>query len=262
MIENVVAGYVFYMADFDKKENMVKFKTINVNPFKCVASHKDFAVLVQNVLTYRELIDINAQLNKYDSKELKFETLTDRELEDKAILTRKRTLVETFQRELITEIPKKYENVKVTEYPKTVLLLAGYVKNIIPAFPVEKIKTLANNTFKELADNGKADLTEDFCKEVAQLLKDYYSPMYSTDKDSIFKKWVLNFDIKGIRQLLLTCGFAPAFKDGRFTYEPKTDDEIRKNVAHALLRRMQKDVAECDKKPAGKTKKDKAPAKN
>lgn len=243
---NNVVGYKLYRTIYKKKENLVTSDYVEVNCFKCVANHTDFAILVQSIITHRELIDINSAIDKLEELAIQNFGLDDEEQTKLDILYARRKVAESIKSDLI--IPDSYKEVSISNYPQNVILLANWISGVIPQFPVEKIKTLVNNVTKSLVDNGKADINDNTVKEVADLLKDFYAPIYNTNKDSIFKKWILKFDLIGIRQLILASGIVAKLESGKFTYVLKSDDEIRKNVAHALLRRMQKDNAEIDKK--------------
>ena len=249
---DIVTGYKFYKTHFDKKENLISLKPVEFNLFKCVANHKDFATLVQNLVTSRELITLNSKIATLEKKQLQEFTLSENDENKLKEYRLKKQLADSFKESLIEDIPVSYKDKKITEYPPIVILLANWIDNIIPKFPVDKIKTLINKTISNLVDNGKIEIDDSFCKEVADLLKDFYSKMYSTNKDSIFKKWILKFDLVGIRKMLLACGLDAKVVNGEFTYTMKSTEECQLIVAHALLRRMQKDNAEVDDKTTEK----------
>lgn len=239
---NAVTGYAFARTKHDKKENAIVIDTINFAPFKNVADHANFCVLVQNVVTYRELVTLRSTIAKLEELEIQNFGLDEKQSEQLSVARLKLELATKISDSL--EIPDSWKNKHISEYPASVLLLANWIDGIIPQFPIEKIKTLSSIVTSELVENGKVDMSEDFIKEVADLLKDFYAPIYNTVKDSIFKKWTLKFDLKGVRQLLLSCGLVTQVNNGKFEYGLVNDEKIRQNVAHALLRRMQKDNAD------------------
>lgn len=254
---DVVIGYKFVKTKFNKKENSIKVEFITVDEskdiqlFKCVANHQDFATLVQAVITHREKTSLNSAVESLKQEKMDNLGLLDDDKQEK--LSRLEKQLELSKNVFSSlNIPSSYKEKHISEYPHQVLLLANYIDGIIPKFPVSKIKTLVTSIISELIETGKTDISDDKCKEVSALLKEYYAPIYNTNKDSIFKKWKLTFDLRSIRQIILSSGLTDCVKNGKFTYTTATEEKIRKKVAHALLRRMQKDNAEIDKKETKK----------
>ena len=240
-----VTGYQIYRTTFKKKENLVTTEPTEINVFKCVAGHKDYVTLVQAVVTYRELIDINSSISRLEEKQLQEFALDEKDTDSLRVLYARKQCAEKLQEKL--EIPVSFANRKITEYPQNVLLLANWIDGVIPQFPVEKIKTLVAIVTNAIINTGVINIDDELVANVKDVLDGFYKQTYSTVKDSIFKKWILKFDLVGIRQLILSCGIVAKLETGAFKYVPKSDDDIRKNVTHALLRRMQKDNAESDK---------------
>lgn len=240
---DVVVGYRIAKTKHDKKENAIVLSFSEFNVFKCVADHKVYTNMVQAVVTSREMTTLNSNINKLETKMIEnLGFLEEKEKEKLAVYRSQLALAtKTFEQ---LEIPEVWKNKHISEYPQQVLLLANWVDGIIPNFSVSKIKTLVTTVISELVETGKTDISDEKVKEVSKLLKETYAPIYDTKKDAIFKKWALKFDIKAIRQLILASGLTDCVKDGKFTYTTATEEKIKHNVAHALLRRMQKDNAQ------------------
>ena len=250
--EGRIEKVVYYTSRYDKKDNTVKVVVIDeFNIFKCTADHLASATLIQNVVSSRELSELNKTIIDLEEKELMEFGLSD---EDNFKLNIARVRKDIISKVLEgLAIPTAYQNKPVTAYPQNELLVANWLGGKYPKFEIEKLKTLMVECGRKFINDGELKVDEVVTKDVKDAFNNTIAKIYSTVKDSIHKKWNCEFTAKNIREIIWSCGTRVAVVNGSFDYQLVSDDEIRRVLTHAILRRMQRDNAEVDTANNGKT---------
>lgn len=251
---NKVVGYRIYTSKYNSSKMECKAVEHNFNCFKSVASHGDFAMLVQNVVSKFELAKIDSDISKLEEKMLTSFGLTDKELDKLRELTARKALLAVVSSSV--KVPVGYECKTVVQYPAQALLLANWVLGNTPEFNTNEFESILNQFKKSVITGENIAITEELSKDFRNTVNEDFGKMYSTIKDSIFKKWNFKIDLTTVRNMMLSCGNEIAVVNGAFCWNATSKQQLRKVIMHAVLNRMQCVNADADtsKADAGASK--------